>query len=166
MSMDFVIGLSLTPPKNNAIWVIVDRLTKSAHFIAMRNTWALDQLARAYLMEVVQLHGVPSSIVSGRNTRFQSEFRQKLQESFGTLLRFSTAFHPATARQTECTIQTFKNMLSACALDFKSTWDEQLALIEFSNNNSYHASIDMALYEALMRGTAGPCSAGKRLMRP
>ena len=70
VSMDFVMGLPLTQRKHNAIWVIVDRLTKSAHFIAMRNTWTLDQLARAYLEEIVRLHGVPSSIVLDRDTRF------------------------------------------------------------------------------------------------
>jgi len=117
----FVIGLGLTQRKHNAIWVIVDRLTKSAHFIAMRNMWTLDQLARACLEEIVRLHGVPSSIVSDRDTQFQSGFWQKLQEAFGTLLCFSTTFHPATDRQTECTIQTLEDMLRACALDFKST---------------------------------------------
>jgi len=72
-----------------------------------------------------------------------------LQEAFGTLLRFSTTFHPATNGQTERTIQTLEAMLRACVLDYKSAWDEQLSLIEFSYNNSYHASIGMALYEAL-----------------
>ena len=90
VSIDFVVGLPLTQRKNNAIWVIVDRLTKTAHFIAMRNTWTLDQLARAYLEEIVRLHGVPSSILSDRDTRFQSTFWQKLQEVFRMLLLRST----------------------------------------------------------------------------
>jgi len=102
--MDFIMSLPLTQRKNNAIWVIVDRLTKAAHFIAMRNTWTLDQLARAYLEEIVWLHEVPSSIVSDQDTRFQSRFWQKLQEAFETLLCFSTAFHPAMDGQTERTI--------------------------------------------------------------
>ena len=70
VSMDFMLGLPLTWRKNNAIWVIVDRLTKTAHFIVMGNTWTMDELARAYLEEIVRLHGVPSSIVSDRDTRF------------------------------------------------------------------------------------------------
>jgi len=75
VSMDFVVGLPLTRRKNNAIWgLIVDRLTKIAHFIAMRNTWTLDQLARAYLEEIVRLHRMPSSIVSNWDTKFQSGF--------------------------------------------------------------------------------------------
>jgi len=73
------------------------------------------------------------------------------------LLRFSTGFHPAKDGQTECTIQTLEDMLRACALDFKSAWDEQLALIEFSYNNRYHASLSMAPYEALY---------GRRSMKP
>jgi len=68
--MGFVVGLPLTQRNNNAVWVIMDRLTKIMHFIVMRNTWTLDQLARAYLEEIVRLHGVPSSIVSDRDTRF------------------------------------------------------------------------------------------------
>ena len=78
----------------------MDRLTKSARFIGMKNTWTLDQLARAYLEEIVRLHGVPSSIVD-RDTRFQSGFWQKLQKAFRMLLRFGAAFHPATDGQTE-----------------------------------------------------------------
>ena len=86
--------------KNKTIWVVMDRLTKTAHFIAMPNTWTLDRLGRAYLEEIVKLHGVPHSIVSDQDIRFQSGFWQKLQEAFGTLLRFSTAFHLATGGQT------------------------------------------------------------------
>ena len=115
----------------------------------MRNTWTLDRLARVYLEEIVRLHGIPRSIVLGRDTRFQSGYLQKLQEAFGTLLHFSTAFHLATDGQTEQIIQTLEDMLWACTLDFKEAWDEQLALIEYSYNNSYHSNIGMASYEAL-----------------
>jgi len=108
-------GLPLTQGKNNAIWVIVDRLTKTTHFMAMRNTGTLDQLARAYLKEVVRLHGVPNSIVSDRDTRFQSGFWRKLPEAFRTLLRFSTTFHPAIDGQTDRTIQTLEDMLRTWA---------------------------------------------------
>ena len=123
VSMDFVVGLPPTQKKNNAIWVIMDRLMKTAHFIAKRNTWTLDRLVQAYLEEIVRLHGVPSLIVSDWDMRFQSGFWQKLQEAFGTLLLFSTIFHPAIDGQTERTIQTVEDMLRACALDFKKAWD-------------------------------------------
>ena len=102
--MDFVVGLTLTQRKNNAMWVIIDRFTKTAHFIVMRKTWILDQMAHAYLEEIMRSHGVPNFIVSDRDARFLSGFWQKLQEAFGTLLRFSTAFHPTMDEQTERTI--------------------------------------------------------------
>jgi len=82
--------------------------------------------------------------MSDQDTRFQSNFWQKLQEAFVMLLCFSTVFHLATDGQTERTIQNREYMLRACALDFKKAWDKQLALIEFSYNNSHHASIGMA----------------------
>jgi len=90
-------------------------------------------------------------MVSDWDNRFQSDFWQKLQEAFEMLLRFSTAFHPATDGQTERTIQALEDMLRACTLDFKKAWDKQLALIEFSYNNSYHVRIRMAPYEALYK---------------
>src|ERR1044071_7665033 len=147
--MDFVTGLPPTQKGNNTIWVIVDRLTKVAHFIVMKNTWTMEQMANAYVKEIVKLHGVPKSIVSDRDTRFQEHFWKKLQEAFGTQLKFSTAFHPATDGQTERTIQTLEDMLRACAMDFQGSWEKNLPLVEFSYNNSHHPSIGLAPHEAL-----------------
>ena len=129
----------------------MDRLTKTVYFIAMRNTWTLDRLTKAYLEEIVRLHGVPHSLVLNRDTWFQLGFSQKLQEAVKTLLRFSTTFHSMRDEQTERTIQTLEDMLRPCALDFKGAWDEQLVLIKFSYNNNYHFSIGIAPYEALYR---------------
>jgi len=131
------------------IWVIVDRLTKSAHFIPMKDTWSKRQLALAYKAHVLKLHGVPKSIISDRDSRFISKFWQELQLALGTKLKMSTAFHPATDGQTERTIQTLEDMLRACVLEFGGSWEERLDLIEFSYNNSFHASIQMAPFEAL-----------------
>ena len=89
------------------------------------------------------------SIVSNRDTRFMSRFWRALQEVFGTVLNYSIAFHPQTDGQTERTIQTLGDMLRACALDLKGSWEEHLPLIEFAYNNSYHSSIGMVPYEAL-----------------
>ena len=92
--MDFVVRLPLTHRKNNAIWVIVNRLvnrlTKAAHFIAIKNTWTLNQLAHAYLEEIVRLYRVPNSIVF-RDTRFLSSFWQKLQKALSTMFQYSLA---------------------------------------------------------------------------
>ena len=149
ISMDFVSGLPRTRSRNDSIWVIVDRLTKSAHFLPMRKTSDLSSLARLYLKEIVRLHGAPCSIVSDRDSRFASRFWTSLQEALGTKISMSTAYHPQSDGQTERTIQTLEDMLRACVLDFGGSWEEHLHLVEFAYNNSYHSSIGMAPFEAL-----------------
>ena len=89
------------------------------------------------------------SIISDRDGRFTSNFWQSLQDLFGTNLDMSTAYHPQTDGQSERTIQTLEDMLRACSIDFRNGWDVHLPLIEFSYNNSYHASIKAAPFEAL-----------------
>ena len=110
ISMDFVTCLPKSKNNNDTIWVVVDRLTKSAVFIPMRETWKMEQLAKAYIKYVVRLHGVPKDIVSDRDSRFLSKFWKSVQENFGTTLKMSTAFHPATDGQTERTIQTLEDI--------------------------------------------------------
>ena len=127
----------------------MDRLTKSAHFLPVREKYSLDILAQLYVDEVVRLHGVPESIVSDRDSHFTSRFWNALQEALGTRLNFSTAFHPQTDGQSERTIQTLEDMLRSCVRQFKGNWDEHLSLMEFAYNNSFHSSIGMAPYEAL-----------------
>ena len=129
--------LPRTQKGHDAIWVIVDRLTKSAHFLAINVKDPLPKLARIYIEEIVRLHGVPASIVSDRDPRFVSRFWQQLQQALGSKLYFSTASHPQTDGQSERTIQTLEDMLRACLLHFKGNWDEFLALVEFANNNSF-----------------------------
>ena len=97
----------------------------------------------------VRLHGVPISIVSDRDPRFTSRFWKKLQEALGTKLHFSTAFHPQTDGQSERIIQILEDMLRCCILEFSSSWERYLPLIEFAYNNSFQSSIKMAPYEAL-----------------
>jgi len=149
ITMDFVSGLPLSPRKKDAIWVIVDRLTKLAHFIPVRMDYSLDKLAELYISEIVRLHGVPVSIISDRDPRFTSRFWDKLQEALGTQLYFSTAFHPQTDGQSERVIQVLEDMLRCCILEFEGNWERYLPLIEFAYNNSYQSSIKMAPYEAL-----------------
>uniref|UniRef100_A0A2N9FDG8 RNA-directed DNA polymerase n=1 Tax=Fagus sylvatica TaxID=28930 RepID=A0A2N9FDG8_FAGSY len=149
ISMDFVTGFPRTPSGNDSIWVIVDRLTKSAHFLAIKVGLSLERLAKLYVNEIMRLHGVPITIVSDRDRRFVSQFWKKLHMAMGTNLNFSIAFHPQTDEQSERTIQILKDMLRACAIDFRGSWEEHLPLVEFAYNNSYQASIQMAPYEAL-----------------
>ncbi|GJX73161.1 putative reverse transcriptase domain-containing protein [Tanacetum coccineum] len=113
---------------HDTIWVIVDRLTKSAHFLPMREDYKMERLARLYLNEIVARHGVPISIISDRDSRFTSRFWQSMQEALGTRLDMSTAYHPQTDGQSERTIQTLEDMLRACVLDFGGSWDVHLPL--------------------------------------
>ena len=126
--MDFITKLPRTNRGADTIWVIVDRLTKSAHFIAIKESSSAEKLAEIFVRQIVSLHGIPVSIISDRDTRFTSRFWQKFQEELGTRLHFSTAFHPQTDGQSEQTIQTLEDMLRACAIDFGGNWDEHLHL--------------------------------------
>ncbi|GJU09683.1 putative reverse transcriptase domain-containing protein [Tanacetum coccineum] len=133
----------------DTIWVIVDRLTKSAIFVPMRETNPMERLARMYLKEVVRRHGIHVSIICDRDPRFTSNFWRSLQKAMGMNLDMSTAYHPQTDGQSKRTIQTLEDMLRACVIDFGKGWVNHLPLVEFSYNNSYHASIKAAPFEAL-----------------
>nr|GFB48849.1 putative reverse transcriptase domain-containing protein [Tanacetum cinerariifolium] len=173
ITMDFVTKLPRTSGGYDTIWVIVDRLTKSEHFLPMREYDSMDKLTRLYMKEVVTRHGIPISIISDRdpshlvywyNKKFPNGSgitspwissrsfpgRQKeFQKALGTRLDMSTAYHPETDRLSERTIQTLEDMLRACVIDFRKGWERHLPLVEFSYNNSYHASINAAPFEAL-----------------
>nr|GEU87394.1 reverse transcriptase domain-containing protein [Tanacetum cinerariifolium] len=135
--------------KPSGLLVIVDRLTKSAHFIPTRATYSMETLTRLYIKEIVSRHGVPISIISDRDSHFTSRFWKSLQNALGTQLDLSTTYHPKTDGQSERTIQTLKDMLRSCVIDFKKGWEKHLPLVEFSYNNSYHASFKAAPFEAL-----------------
>nr|GFC02261.1 putative reverse transcriptase domain-containing protein [Tanacetum cinerariifolium] len=124
--MDFVTKLPRTSSGHDIIWVIVDRLTKSAYFLPMHEDYKMDRLARLYLNEIVERQGVPISIISDRDSHFTSRFWQSMQEELGTRLDMSTAYHPQTMVR-----------------------DVHLLLVEFSHNNSYHSSLRCAPFEAL-----------------
>ncbi|GJY36987.1 putative reverse transcriptase domain-containing protein [Tanacetum coccineum] len=149
ITMDLVIKLPRSSSGYDAIWVIVDRLTKSAHFLPIREDYKTEKLARIYINEIVARHGMPVLIISDRDGRFASHLWQALQEALGTKLHMSTAYHPETDGQSERTIQMLEDMLRACVMDFGSSWDAHLSLVEFSYNNNYHANIKCPPFEAL-----------------
>nr|GEU73728.1 retrotransposable element Tf2 [Tanacetum cinerariifolium] len=121
----------------------------SAHFLPMKTTNIMEKLTQLYLKEIVCRHEVPITIISDRDRKFMSRFWWSLQGALGTRLDMSTAYHPETDGQSERTIQTLEDMLRACIIDFKGSWDQHMPLVEFSYNNSYHASIKAAPFEAL-----------------
>ncbi|GKA97422.1 putative nucleotidyltransferase, ribonuclease H, partial [Tanacetum coccineum] len=138
-----------TSSGHDTIWVIMDRLSKSAPFLPMREDYKMDRLARLYPNEIVSRHGVPIMIISDRDSRFTLRFWQSMQKALGTRLDMSTAYRPQTDHQSERTIQTLEDMLRACVLDSRGSWDVHLPLVEFSYNNSYHSSVRCASFEAL-----------------
>ncbi|KAG6513858.1 hypothetical protein ZIOFF_024195 [Zingiber officinale] len=142
ISMDFIVGLPKTTNGFDAIWVIVNRLTKSAHFLAIRISYSMEQLAQLYLKEIVRLHGVPRTIISDRDSRFTSHFWKCVQSALGTRLKFSTTFHPRTDGQMERVNHVLEGMLRACALDFKGNmWNHTLSPEELAS----HMQIYMGL---------------------
>ncbi|GKA12034.1 putative reverse transcriptase domain-containing protein [Tanacetum coccineum] len=126
IAMDFITKLPRTGNGHDAIWVIVDRLTKSAHFLPICEDFKMDRLARLYLNEIIARH-----------------------DALGTRLDMSMAYHLQTDGQSEHTIQTLKDMLRSCAMEFRGSWDIHLPVVKFSYNNSYHSSVRYAPFEAL-----------------
>ncbi|KAH0706397.1 hypothetical protein KY285_010896 [Solanum tuberosum] len=149
INMDFITGLPRTRRQHDSIWVIVDRVTKSSRFLAVKTTDSVEDYAKFYINEIVRLHGVPLSIISDRGPQFTFHFWKSFQKGIGTQVNHSTTFHPQTDGQAERIIQTLEDMLRACVINFKGSWDDHLPLIEFAYNNSYHSSIQMSPYEAL-----------------
>jgi RNA recognition motif-containing protein len=149
ISMDFIVGLPLMPRKHDSIWVIVDLLTKTAHFIPVHTTYSAECYAEIYIDLVVRLHGVPKTILSDQGTQFVARFWAQVHESLGTKLIHSSSYHPQTDGQTERVNQIVEDMLRACVIHFDKSWDKCLALVEFAYNNSYQASLKMAPFEAL-----------------
>ncbi|GJU48503.1 putative reverse transcriptase domain-containing protein [Tanacetum coccineum] len=123
--MDFITRLPRTSSGHDVSWVIIDRLTKSAHFLAIREDYKMERFARLYISKI---------------------------KALGTQLDMSTTYHPQTDGQSERTIQALVDMLRSCAIDFGGNWDTHLPLVEFSHNNRYHLSVKCAPFKALYGG--------------
>jgi hypothetical protein len=137
--MDFF-DLPLSNNGFDCVLVVVDRLSKHAHFLPTRRTATAREVAHLFFREVFRHHGLPESIITDRDTRFLSDFWQTIFRQMGTSLRFSTAFHPQTDGQTErvnCSLGTF---LRAYVHDHEANWDTYLTAIEVAYNNATHAS--------------------------
>ncbi|GKB01502.1 putative reverse transcriptase domain-containing protein, partial [Tanacetum coccineum] len=128
ITIDLITKLPRSRSGHDAIWVIVDSLTKSAYFLAIREDFSTEKLARLYIDVIVERHGVSESIISDQDGRFTLHFWQTVQRALGTRLDLSTAYHPWTDRQSERTIQTLEDMLRACVIDFDGNWNVHLPL--------------------------------------
>jgi hypothetical protein len=149
ISMDFIGGLPLTARRFDSIWVIVDQLSKSAHFIPIHTCYDARKYVEIYIAHVLCLHGVPKTIISDRGSQFIARFWEQLHASLGTHLIHSSAYHPQTVGQTEQVNQILIDMLRDCVLEHQGSWDQNLPWAEFSNNNSYQESLKMAPFEVL-----------------
>nr|GEX74550.1 putative reverse transcriptase domain-containing protein [Tanacetum cinerariifolium] len=145
-SKDFIVYCDAS---NKGLGAMLMQRKKSAIFTPIRETDPMDKLARVYLKEVVTRHGIPVSIISDRDPRFASNFWRSLQNALGTRLDMSTAYHLETDAHSERTIQTLEDMLRACEIYFGKSWVNHSPFVKFSYNNSYHASIKAAPFEAL-----------------
>ncbi|GJP56686.1 hypothetical protein CLOM_g15741 [Closterium sp. NIES-68] len=143
VTMDYVTGLPAGPSGNDAILVVVDRLTKMAHFIACQQTITAEQTAQLFITNVIRLHGLPSAIISDRDPKFTSNFWRHLWDQFGTKLQFSSAYHPQTDGQTERVNQTMEQLIRTTCTD-PSTWEKSLLLLEFAYNNATSATTNQS----------------------
>jgi hypothetical protein len=143
------VGLPRNQSGYDSIWVIVDRLTKVAHFIPVKTTYSGPQLTELYMSRIFCLLGMLKKIMSHRGTQFTSKFWERLHETLDTQLRFSSAYHPQTDDQTKRVNQILEDVVRACDLQYERSWDKSLPYTEFFYNNSYQKSLKMAPFEML-----------------
>jgi transposase InsO family protein len=151
VTMEFITKLPRTSKQHDSIMVVVDKLTKAAHFIPVKITHKEANIVDIYLKEVARLHGIPKMIVSDRDPKFTSNFWKGLFKGFGTDLNFSTTYHPESDGKTERVNQIIEDMLRMYVMEKPSKWEDYLHLVEFSYNNGYQESIKMSPFEALYR---------------
>ena len=135
---------------------MVDRFTKSAHFIPIKSTSSVEDYGKIYIDVIVSIHGNLLSIILDRGSQFTYRFWRSFKKGLGTRVKLSTAFHLQTVCQAERTIQTLEDMLRSCVIDIKGSCDEHLTFVDFSYNNSYNSSISMASFEALYGKSRSP----------
>eukprot|EP00253_Pinus_taeda_P032874 PITA_32874 len=144
ISMDFITGLPKTKRNNDSIMVVVDKLSKAAHFIPVQSTYKAAQIAHIFMQNVFKLHGLPKTIISDRDVKFTLAFWRTLFFELGTQLNFSTAYHPQTDGQTERVNQVVEDMLRAYVMQQPMLWE-----VEFTYNNGYHTSTQLSHFEVL-----------------
>src|SRR4051795_10991448 len=147
--MDFVTGFPRSQKGHDAIFVVIDRFSKVAHFLPVKETISASQLADLYVSRIFFLHGIPLEISSDRGSLFTSRFWDSFQEAMGTHLSFSTAYHPQSQGQVERVNQILEDMLRACVISFGKKWENSLPFSEFAYNNSFQSSMNMAPFELL-----------------
>jgi hypothetical protein len=149
VTMDFITGFPRTGKMHDSIMVVVDKLTKAAHFIPLKTTHKAADVANIFIKEVERLHRIPKMIVSDRDPKFTSNLWKGLFKGFGANLNFSTTYHPESDGQTERVNRVIEDILRMYVIDKPSRWEDYLHLVEFACNNGYHASLKMSPFEEL-----------------
>jgi hypothetical protein len=149
VTMDFIMGFPRIGKLHDSIMVVVDKLTKTAHFIPLKTTHKAADVVDIFMKQVARLHRIPKTIVSDRDPKFTSNFWKGLFKGFRTNLNFSTAYHPESDGQTERVNRMIEDILRMYVMDKPSKWEDYLHLVEFAYNNGYHASLKMSPFEAL-----------------
>ena len=137
--MDSVVALTNTRRHHYFIWVIMDKMFKSSHFIPVKSTYSAEDYTRLYIDEIVRWHVILFSIISDKGAQFTSHLWISFEKILVTRVKLSPAFHPQTDGRADRTIQTLEDMLRACVIEFRGSWDNHLPLIEFPYNNSYQS---------------------------
>jgi hypothetical protein len=147
--MDFITGFPKSTKKNDAIMVVVEKLSKDTHFIPVKSTCKVIDIANIFMKEIFRLHGIPKEIISEKDTKFTSIFWKYLFVGFETKLLFSTTYNPQTNGKLERVNQVLEDMLRMHVMHHPRKWEEYLPLVEFSYNNGYQESLKMSPFEAL-----------------
>jgi hypothetical protein len=147
--MDFITGLPTSTKQNDTIMVVVDKLSRSAHFIPVKLTCKEIDIANIFMKEIFKLHCMPKKIVSDGDTKFTSNFWKSLMAGLETKLLFSTAYHPQTDGQTERVNQILEYMLRMHVMHQPKKWEDYLPLVEFTYNNGYQESLKTSPFEVL-----------------
>eukprot|EP00253_Pinus_taeda_P015383 PITA_15383 len=151
ITIGFITGLPKSKRNNDSITVVVDKLSKSAHFISVQSTYHAAQIANIFMQSIFKLHGLPKTMIFDRDVKFTSAFWRTLFEGLGTQLNFSIAYHPQTDGQTEQVNQVVEDMLRSYVIQRSTRLEEYLHLVEFAYNNGYHASLQMSPFKVLYR---------------
>jgi transposase InsO family protein len=141
--MDFIIGLPRMNKQHDSIMVVVEKLARSSHFVHVKTTHTMTNIAESFIKEIARFHGIPRTIVSDRDTMFTSNFWRGLFKGFGTNLKFSTTYHPQTDGKTKRVNRIIEDMLRMYVMDKPSKWEDYLHLVEFAYNNGYLHSLRM-----------------------
>jgi len=162
ISLDIITGLPKNAKQHDSIMVVVDKLSKVAHFIPVKSTYKVVNIAEIFMKEIFRLHGIPKVVISDRDAKFIGNFWKALFKGLDSKLNFSTVFHPQTDGQTERVNQILEDMLRMYVMNQPWKWEEYLHLVEFSYNNNYQTSSKLSPFEILY-GRKCNCNAPKTL---